>query len=313
DLLKVGVGQNHLPAIGIMWVTAYGIFEIVEKALGKAFDQRIEELELNFNNFWTTFLMVLPFILTIAVLITMIRTMLRYYDLRFLKTSEGFKVIGGLFNRREQSAKMDKIQLVNWSRNPISRLFHLFDLGLKQASSNQVSMKQSIYVPGCYIDQVNQVLQAYYPEQEGRHFTEFQVDKALIVRQVFYLGIVPAAIVTALRVMAAGSIGFLFLLWIPLTYFSARYYHQKWKFEIGRDALRLQRGFFGTKSSLLKWYKVQNVRIKQSPYQQRKGLASVVFFTAGGAIQIPYIDLALAHQIHDYALYQVESSDLPWM
>ncbi|MEO1434104.1 MAG: PH domain-containing protein, partial [Bacteroidota bacterium] len=249
----------------------------------------------------------------VAVLITMVRTLLRYFNLQFLRTSDGFKVVGGMFHRREQSAKMDKIQLVNWSRNPISRMFNLFDLGLKQASSNQVSMKQSIYVPGCYIDQVDQVLNAYYPEQSKRRFTEFQVNKALVVRQVFYLGVLPAALVTTLRVLAAGPIGYLFFLWVPITFFAAHYYHRKWKFEIGRDALRLQRGFFGTKSTLLKWYKVQNVRIKQSPYQQRKGLASIVFFTAGGAIQIPYIDLELAHQIHDYAIYKVESSDLPWM
>ncbi|MEO1438704.1 MAG: PH domain-containing protein, partial [Bacteroidota bacterium] len=63
DLLKVGLGQNHLPAIGIMWVTAYGIFEIVESAMGKEFYKRVQELGINFNNFWTTFLMALPFIL----------------------------------------------------------------------------------------------------------------------------------------------------------------------------------------------------------------------------------------------------------
>ncbi|MBK8653870.1 MAG: PH domain-containing protein [Haliscomenobacter sp.] len=46
--------------------------------------------------------------------------------------------------------------------------------------------------------------------------------------------------------------------------------------------------------------------INQSPFQQRKGLCDVALHTASSTLEIPFVPLALAYRLRDYALWVVE-------
>jgi len=102
-------------------------------------------------------------------------------------------------------------------------------------------------------------------------------------------------------------------LWVLYTFLNAWYYRKNFRLFVAPDAFQVISGIWGRKVRVVKWYKIQQVILQQSLYQQRKQLATIRLVTAGGAIRIPFIPLELAQQIQNYALYEVERSDRPWL
>ena len=72
-------------------------------------------------------------------------------------------------------------------------------------------------------------------------------------------------------------------------------------------------GTIETHLTYLPFFKVQNIKLKQSYFQERKNIADVVFQTASGKIRIPCLPKELALQIYNFTLFKVETSQQSWM
>jgi len=96
-------------------------------------------------------------------------------------------------------------------------------------------------------------------------------------------------------------------------FFTSRIFHRNWKFHLSEEGILTEHGILGTQFTLLKWYKVQAVKTRQSIYQRRKDVADLYFYTAAGSVRIPYISLEKAQQITNYVLYKVEVDNRSWM
>jgi len=156
DLVKIGVSQNHFRTGAIVFAFFMSTMTYIEDIFGWKIENGIESLAgWGSNAFLAGLITIVPLYIIISFLVSLIRTVIRYYELRFYKTASGFKVISGLITRNEQSAHMQKIQLVRWTTNPVKKAFKLFDISLRQAASTAIARKQSIYVPGCYEAQLN--------------------------------------------------------------------------------------------------------------------------------------------------------------
>ncbi len=62
---------------------------------------------------------------------------------------------------------------------------------------------------------------------------------------------------------------------------------RRWRYEVGTDEVDLQYGVFTVTRTLIPMARIQHVDTRRGPLQQRFGLASVVFFTAAGSMEIP--------------------------
>ncbi len=314
DLLKTGVSQNHLRALGILIAFGFGLLELLEDLVGKKRSDALlgQLFGTHWESVFSTLLLMIPFLLLIAMLLSLTNTVIRYFDLHLIRTEGGFRTIGGLFNRREQSAQLPKIQLLQWSHNPIKKLFNMVSLQIRQASSARQLRRQAMYVPACYPPQLAAVRHTYFPQEPDLTFTENGISRLIIFRRVLYRGLLPAVALVILF-SNAGLPALLWLLWVPASWWLSHRYHKKWKYYLSREGLRVTKGLIGEQAALLKWSKVQAVRIRQSLYQQRKGLANIYFFTAAGIISIPYIDLQKAYKLKNYVLYKVEVDRRAWM
>ena len=105
----------------------------------------------------------------------------------------------------------------------------------------------------------------------------------------------------------------LFILMVPYFVLTSLLAFRKMKYGLNHGLVYVGKGIFGNQNAILPIYKIQSLKINQTPYQSRRGLASVALFTASGKITIPYIPLNLAEQINDYFLYRVESDVRSWM
>jgi putative membrane protein len=186
-------------------------------------------------------------------------------------------------------------------------------VSLAQAASMTVGRRNSIYVPGCYKPHLAAIRRTYWQEEEILDFEEHRISKLICWRQVLYMGLLPAIGMTLLRYMEEGWTSIVWLLWIPTVYFLSLRYYRNWRYFVSEEGIRTQSGLFTMKHTLLQWYKIQAVDIRQSIYQRRKEVAHLTLYTAAGSVRIPYIELDKARAIHDFVMYKVESDGRRWM
>lgn len=314
DLLKVGISQNHLRTAGIILVFFVGILENLEQALPfDVFDRVNEEAEMWVRSSLVFVLIMIPLFLIVSFIITLIRTSLKYYNLKFFKTGKGFKLISGLLNRKESTAQIAKIQLISWSTNPIQRLFRIFTLRLYKADSADVLGEKSITVPGSYEHHVLNVKRLIFPGEEQAVYASHRMHWLLMFRYLLFTGLLPCLGGTILAYVIDYPLLYWIWLYFPIAIWMSVQYYRKRRVKLHPDYLISKSGVFGIAYKLMEGYKVQCVMLSQRFFQRRRDLANLYIFTAAGSISFQYLPMTKAQAIYDYLIYRVESDNREWM
>jgi uncharacterized protein len=74
---------------------------------------------------------------------------------------------------------------------------------------------------------------------------------------------------------------------------------RRWRYEIREDEVDLQRGIVWVSRTLVPLARIQHVDTQSGPLQRRFNLATVVFYTAAGANQIPELSAPVAAEARD--------------
>lgn len=315
DLLKVGVSQNHLRTLGLVLATFAGLINYIDEpdVMQRLFDKIIAFVPVNVENFWNVLLVSLPALLVFSILLSLFRTVLRFFDLKVWETEKGFQLVSGLFTRKEQAARFTKIQLFRWYTGPLKRIFHLFTVRLFQAASSEIQAAQAITIPGCYARDVDAMRNSIFSPEALAPMDSHRIDRRFVWRNGLYFGVMPAVAWVSGTIYPLGPYVLLGLLLIPLVFGALYRYWQRFSFHLNGHALRIRSGLILTRWEMLELYKVQAVEVQQSIYQRRKDLANVEIFTAAGSVSLPYLSLAKAQALQDYVLYVVESTERDWM
>ena len=315
DLTKIGVSQNHLRTAGIILAFVLGLRDRIEDALGEAYVNKFDHFtEDVINNAFTMGLMVFATLIIVSFFGTLLLTVLRYYDLHAWKTVEGYKVKSGLFNKREQSAPEHKIQVLRWISNPIRRLFGIVSLRFYQASSMGSARSSTLNIPGCTLSKLASIQHSYFLNDYTQSMPGFGVRKEMFYRRLFYIGFLPFLILFSISFFLKYYDWMLLsVLWLLVSAIFQWYNQKKWRYYLNEQVLQTSYGVLENVNKAIYFYKIQSVEIKQTPYQRRKSLANMVFYTAGGNIQIPYLTLERALALKNYVLFQIENSRHKWM
>jgi uncharacterized protein len=99
------------------------------------------------------------------------------------------------------------------------------------------------------------------------------------------VGVLPLVVVGVLLVISVGVVPG--LRW------------RRWRYEIREDEVDLQRGIVWISRTLVPLARIQHVDTQSGPLQRRFGLATVVFYTAAGANQIPELSAPVAAEVRD--------------
>jgi len=103
------------------------------------------------------------------------------------------------------------------------------------------------------------------------------------------------------------------ILLIPVFILSIEVSFKKRYYLFNKELLLVGQGTIETHKTYLPFFKVQNVKLKQTIFQAKNNVADVIFQTASGKIKIPCIQLEKAQQIYNYTLFKVETSQKSWM
>ena len=141
-----------------------------------------------------------------------------------------------------------------------------------------------------------------------------RIDKSYWIRKTLINGVLPSLIILFPLIYFVEEKHFLFLVPTLPLYLLLNYvlYRKKFLFSWTNELIHIHTGVFGEKTSLLRWEKIQSVKIRQNLFQQSKTLADLVIHTAGGTIIAPYIPLKAARELQNIALYKVETNRINW-
>ncbi len=314
DLIKIGVSQNHLRSMGILFAFVFSTLNEITDDISGLVESQVDGYESFLsNNKWAVALISILVVALISLLYSIISITLNNFELKLTLKKNGLKLVRGLLNRQEISVSKKKVQVVSWSDNPLRRLFKMYTLQIAQASSSEAAqLKSKIKVPGSYQLQIDKVASNVFPSDFYKEEYKNRVSNLLLKRIVVLTGVIPA-LFSQFLYFAIEWYCLLFLLWIPLVWLVALMYYRKRSFEFNQELLKNNRGTFGNMYELLQIYKIQSIQIKQSWYQRKKRLANIVLFTASGSVKIPFVDLNTAESLERYILYKVESDKREWM
>ncbi len=315
QLLKIGLTENHLRA-GLWMIAVAGYLFSTANEVGFKVEDRIKDLEVfeQFNPGLITALSFIPALILILILVSIVRTYLRYYGLSFDRLTNGFKIYSGLINRKEFSAPDNKIQKVAWGDNPLRRIFGIFVLWLKQARSADSDRNRSMSIPIITEDYIQQTLRHLYGDEMDKPSFEHPTSKHFFYRNLIYFIGIPAAIICTagvyFKLYIILAIGVIYFLYFSITTYIQ---YRKSRFSFNDFMVLRKKGIYGNYREIIPWYKVQAVDIVQGIYQRRYSLANLILHTAAGEMKIPYLDLGQAQKLRDYALFHAETSDKEWM
>lgn len=314
-LLKLSLSANHLETMGIIAIFVIGKYEDIKPLINKI--PLLKELESYSDTVqftWTVIASLAIISLIITILISIVRTFLRFYNYTVRKDGKGFHIRWGLLQIKQKMIPFNKIQMVSWRSNFVRRLIGLGLLHLKVAGQKEEKVKLRLELPMTSSEQVASILYTYQvslPRQDSGQ--AYKIHPAYILLRTFFVTI-PGLLILA--------IGFYFiwqwnslwiLLWWPISIAKNWWYWMNFRFWVSGEGLQRYASTFGKTEMLLNWNNVQYVQLRQSIFQKKRGLATLWLHTAAGKFELPYISYEQGLQISNYALYKTESTQQTWM
>jgi len=317
QLIKVGLTENHLRSGGVILFFFFWIYDSLRE-VGLDFKDKLEEFmpmaqEMSKSLVFVLFV-TLVFLLG-SLLVSMVRTVLRFYNLKMFRRGDGFSIVNGLISKKEQAAKDQKIQIFKWSQNLLQSLSNIFEVNMKQASSGEGRQRSAFKVVGLSESDLENTRDYLFNEglDELDEAPVIKVEFYYLFKRIYYWTLGSLIIgFLVYQFNKSQHIPYVVLFW---AYGLLRSYlsYKKINFRIASRVLEINGGTFGKSRSYIYNYKIQNTKINNTPFQRRRNLSSLVLYTASGSLLLPDIKTSLAKQIQDYLIYKVEASGERWM
>lgn len=313
DIFKIGFTENHLRTGLFLFAIVNGYVWQYEEYLLKPFKPFLENNAEYLSSQWLILapIAILLFLI-ISILLSLIQSFLKYYNLQFFVHKNGLQLVSGLLKKVEYQIPINKIQFIKWTSNPLRKLIGLKTIVVKQAGSNEAGDQKSLKVPGSTDDQIDVVLAEFYKEQYLSEFKGFKSHPFFKVQVFLVMGLLPS-----IPLLILGEIDIWLLvispLWLILSIPFAIRYADSMKIECNKDMIKFSRGYVFPKVMMIKYYKLQNLKINQNVFQKNKNTVHVDFYTAAGNIRMWQLDKKVAQELYNYTLYKIESSRESWM
>ena len=313
DLLKIGISQNHLRAGLIILAFGIQIFQQIQDL----FREKAEEYSNEFmgfisNSSWALITFLMVFFTIIAILFSLFRTVLKYFDFKLTKKEGTYRIESGLLNKRNVIIPHGKVQELNWETGPLKRLFGIYHLSFKQAVSGQNKQQQLVDAPGCLTSHLELLRADLFGDDKLSDTQKFYSNPYYFRRLWMFYGWIPMLL----------SSPFLFdewiywlavLVWLPGSAFYCSLILKKRYFSMNNDQIIVSKGAISHQFTQMELHKIQAVEFRQSFFQKKRTLSSLSIMNASGSITIPFIDETVAKQVYNYLLYHTEVSNKKWM
>lgn len=308
SLFKLGLTANHIETFFITLAFGYSLLQNIKNASDDFYKKSVDMVSgyMVYQSVLGVLIVVL-LVIAVSVIISFCRIVLKYANFSIMAVGNRFQVRTGLINTKEVLVPFSKIQYISWRANWLRTKTKLFVLEFHNIGQLQLKQAQKVLIPLTRLEYLPQLLANYHPlpVNEG---PAIRVNKSYVSRS-YLLYTLPLL----LGILIAAYFNPFFYWGLILLAYNAGsiyWFQQKFRMYVSEEVIHIQKGSYGSEDLLLLWHKIQTVTIQQSIYQRKNGLASVKLRTAGGMVTIPYIPIATANQLANFALYKTETE--PW-
>jgi len=313
DILKLGISANHIKAFFVVLATVISLFQNLKEVFGDSIIRTVEESSIT-NGLLASIPLLVILVMLVSVTVSMVGILLKYYDFTLSETPLAYKLRSGLINSRQFLVPFTRIQYVSCEANWVRRKIGLYNVEFHQVSGSRVNEKQRVKVPVTRASFIEPLFSHYHELIQQTAHSSHPIHPIYPLCRMLMAGVLPVFILLPVTQVAGWNAWMLLLLlWIPYKFLNAYFYRKNFRLFISPDAFQVNSGIWGREVKVVKWYKIQQVKLRQSIYQRRKNLATIKLYTAGGYVKIPFIPLELAKMVQNYALYEVERSHRPWI
>lgn len=321
ELLKVSLTENHLQSLFLLFAILIGFFQQIQQifdGLGsrELLDGFIDKNTNAVSKSISVFVFFLILLIISAFISSFVKVILNHFNLVAYVRKDAFEINQGLFTKKSIILKKQKIQNITISSNPIKRIIGISFITFKQAVSGKINVKKNklIRIVGCKIDQVETIKSSLFDvadlENSENKYPDNYYKKRLfyiifLVTISFYVGFI--------SVFQIYETLFSLIFVIPLFIFLILKKVKKKFYKITDSMLIVGSGLIETHFTYLEFFKVQNINLKQTIFQEKSKVADLIMQTASGKITIPCIKLEEAIKIYNHTLYKVETSQTAWM
>jgi putative membrane protein len=274
-----------------------------------------EQIGFDIGNVWKTALLAFALLaIAVSFIYSLIRTVISYYQFRIYRTPDGYRILSGLLNRKQLTARDKKMQIIEWSDNPLKRIAGIFDMYLKQASSIAVNDKEAVIIPGCNKSVIERIKKNYFNGNEWESLINVDFSDKIVIYKLIYKGLLPSIVISVMVFVFGTPIMLLpVLFWMVIVFIASKVMFIKRKCSLNEHILYIQKGLFANNNEVLRLNKIQSVSLRQNLYQKRNALSDVIIHTAAGKIVLPFLKLDDSRKMVNYFLYKVETDNNRWM
>lgn len=313
DLMRIGISQNHLRAGLIIIAFGFQIFQQIQDL----FKEKAEEYSNEFMGFisnsnWALITFLVVFFTVIAILFSLFRTVLKYFDFKLTKKEGTYRIESGLLNKRNVIIPHSKVQELKWETGPLKKLFGIYLLSFKQAVSDQNRRQQLVDAPGCLTTHLEKLRTDLFGENKLNDSLKIYSNSYYFRRLWLFYGWVPG-LVPSPFLFDEWIYWLAVLVWLVVSAFYCSLILKKRYFSMNNEQIIVSGGAISHQLTQMELHKIQAVEFRQSVFQKKRSLSSLSIMNASGSITIPFIDETVAKQIYNYLLYHTEVSNKKWM
>ncbi len=315
-LLLEGLSQNHFKSFLLIILFIFGLYnefkeflEVLE--LEKQLNGFINLEKNDFLNHVITNVIIVIGVIFLSFLFSVVKTFIVNFNLEVVENSKAIEINKGLFNKLSLSLTPSRIQNLVITTNRVKQYLGLHSLAVKQAMSS-AKQQRNFQIVALEKEQLSVLLSKLLPN----YIREGNIEKP----QPYFM-LISALKIVVFSVLLNSLAVFLFgnvMLWIniiymPLAILYVYYAYKKAYYIISQNFITVGSGVVDTVTNIIETHKIQGVILKQTVFQQRRNIASVVIITASKAVTIPYISKSKALFVYNFLLYKVESQKKDWM
>jgi putative membrane protein len=313
DLLRLSLTVNHFRTILIIAGFLISIWQQVEEFTEMRTYDKLDRMSEGLQPALMTYITWGLFLFGIAMLVSGILTILRFYDLQVKTDPGGFTIKWGLVQTRQHIIPFRKIQMLQWQTNFIRRRMGIYQLEIRSAGEGIFTKKERMLVPTMDRQHTRDIIRFYQPESPADQGEKSGIQKAYYIRRLLWICLPMTAAISFISAYRHQP-EWIGALVIPV-YLGIHFYlyRRNFRFWISEKGIQVLETVWGRKYSLLNWEKLQLVSKKQNLYQRKAGYADVVLRTAAGTVRIPYLKSDEADQLVNTALYVLEKEGKGWV
>ncbi|WP_444998482.1 PH domain-containing protein [Aliikangiella sp. IMCC44359] len=315
-LIQYGITSNNIFWFLVVIAPVVGMLEnVIEKVIGK--QNIIDAIEYLGGGFSGGIMLIsLSLILLIALmfLFSILGAVLKHFNYQLKQNENTLVRKGGLLTTHEESAKLTKIQAIIKQTNFLGHFYQTENMILKQATiqtQNKSSGNHLFVIPARTKEQAKKLCSIVF-NQFTQPTEVHKINKRYISKTLFTWMLLPTLFISYLAIQTQSLHPLLALSGGIFLYPVIWKKWGKFRYGINEKFGFYQRGFIGYRKIYFPTFKVQRIKISQSPLQRKRKLATLIIYLASERITIPYMSLDHAEEWFDRISFNIENTHQNW-